>query len=85
MSVDVDLEPSIIALYLNNMYERHGAVRPCVICEFGGVSIVGSREGQFCRFDSSSDLNAGLRRCNVVFECAYSRLMRTSRYRCDAP
>ena len=78
MSVDVYLEPSIVALYLNNMYECHGAVRLCVIFEFGRVSIVGSREGLFCRLDSGSDLNVGLRRCNVVFECAYSRPMRTS-------
>ena len=78
MSVDVDLEPSIVALYLYNMYECHGAVRLCVIFEFGRVSIVGSREGLFCQLDSSSDLNAGLRRCNVVFESAYSRPMRTS-------
>jgi len=78
VSVNVYLEPSIVALYLNNMYECHGAVRLCVIFEFGGVSIVGSREGLFCRLNSSSDLNAGLRRCNVVFECAYSRPMKTS-------
>ena len=75
MSVDVDLEPSIVALYLDNMYQCHGAVRPCVIFEFGRVSIISSREGLFCQLDSSSDLNVGLRRCNVVSECAYSRVM----------
>ena len=78
MSVDVDLEPTIVALYLNNMYECHGAVRLCVIFELGRVSIVCSREGPFCRRDSSGNVNAGPRRGNVAFECFYSLLVRTS-------
>ena len=48
MSVDVDLEPSIVALYLDNMYECHGPIMLSVIFEFGRVTIVGSREGLLC-------------------------------------
>ena len=78
MSVDVDLEPSLIALNLNYMHEYDGSVRLCVIFELGRVSIVCSREGPLCRLNSSSNLYAGLRRSNVAFECFYSLLVRNS-------
>jgi len=68
VSVDVDLEPSLIALNLNYMHEYDGSVRLCVIFELGRVSIVCSSEGPFCRHDSSSNLNTGLRRGNVTFK-----------------
>ena len=71
MGVDVDLEPSEVALNLNNMHKDDGAVRLCIIFEFDRMSIVGSREGLFRRLDSSSSLNAGVGWGNVVLECTY--------------
>jgi len=78
VSVNVDLEPSQVALNLNNMHEDDGAVRLCIIFELDRMSIVGSREGLFRRLDSSSNLNAGVGRGNVVFECTYFRFTRVS-------
>ena len=71
MSVDVDLEPSVVALDLNYMHKYHGIIRQCVIFQFGRVSIVGSRKGLFCRLDSSINLNASMKWSNIAFECAY--------------